>query len=107
MNGNGYYIIFASQISFLPSEPCGSPWNGSKLEALSAGDRIYRDLNAVIDCWRDQWQWLIHGLLVTIGVEAVALLLIDRLGGKKAHQQIKKHRANIHRCQASKKERCV
>ena len=68
---------------------------------------VYQDLNASIHRRIDQRQWLIHGIFVTLGVESVALLLIDRLWCKKEYQQIKKHRANIHRCQASKKERCV
>ncbi len=96
ISGQAYNIVYSTTIA-----------GGNQMEALSAGDTIYQDLNASIGRWRDQRQWLIHALLVTLAVEAVALLLIDRLWCKKERKLIKKHRANIHRRQESKKERIV
>ena len=92
--GQVYSLVYSTTIA-----------GGNQMEALSDGDTVYQDLNASVSCWRDQRHRLIHAIYVTLGVEAVALLLIDRLGCKKEHQQIKKHRANIRRRRTAKKER--
>ena len=77
---------------------------GNQIEALSDGDTVYQHIDTSINDWNDQRQFLIRAIYVTLGAEALALILIDRLWCKKEYEQIRKHRANIQRRKASRKQ---
>ena len=79
---------------------------GNQMEALSVGDMVFQHIDPSVSYWSDRRQFLIRAIYVTLAAEALALFLIDRLWCKKEYQQIKKHRANIHR-RTAKKERTM
>ncbi len=91
--GQVYSLVYSATIA-----------GGNQIEALSDGDTVYQHIDTSINDWNDQRQFLIRAIYVTLGAEALALILIDRLWCKKEYEQIKKHRANIQRRKASRKQ---
>lgn len=86
VSGNTYHLVFSNTIA-----------GGDHMEALSDGNMIIQDLESSIDQWEWEQQEAIMAIIVTLIIEIVALILIDRLWCKKEYAQIRKLKADIQR----------
>lgn len=76
------------------------------IEALSDQDTVYQDIEESYLHWRQEHRHLIHSILVIVGIEFVALVLVDRLWCKPEHDKIRKLKADIERRTLRKKRAC-
>ena len=67
------------------------------MEALSGDNMVIQNIEKSIAQWEQEQQECIIAIIVTLIIEIVALLLIDRLWCKKEHSQIQKLKADIAR----------
>lgn len=77
------------------------------VEALANQDTVYQDIEAAYLRWRQEHRNLIHSILWIVGIEFVAIILVDRLWCKPDHDKIKKLKADIKRRTLRKKERLL
>ena len=64
-------------------------WGLHYTKALSDEDTVLQDLNDSILRWESEQREIVIAIFVTLGIEIVALILIDRLWCKKEHAQIR------------------
>lgn len=67
------------------------------MEALSDDNMVIQNLEKSIAQWEREQQETFIAIIVTLIIEAVALILIDRLWCKKEYSEIKKLKADIKR----------
>ena len=85
-SGNTYRIVFSNTIA-----------GGDHMEALSEDNMVIQNLEKSIAQWEREQQETFIAIIVTLIIEAVALILIDRLWCKKEYSEIKKLKADIKR----------
>ena len=85
-SGNTYRIVFSNTIA-----------GGDHMEALSDDNMVIQNLEKSIAQWEREQQETFMAIIVTLIIEAVALILIDRLWCKKEYSEIKKLKADIKR----------
>lgn len=88
VSGNTYQLVFSNTIA-----------GGDHMKALSDDNMIIHDLETSIAQWEQEQQGTITAIIVTLIIEIVALILIDRLWCKKEYAQIQKLNADIKRRQ--------
>ena len=86
ISGDTYRIVFSNTIA-----------GGDHMEALSGDNMVIQNIEKSIAQWEQEQQECIIAIIVTLIIEIVALLLIDRLWCKKEHSQIQKLKADIAR----------
>ena len=86
ISGDTYRIVFSNTIA-----------GGDHMEALSGNNIVFQNLEKSVAQWEQEQQECVIAIIVTLIIEIVALLLIDRLWCKKEHSQIQKLKADIAR----------
>ena len=84
--GQEYSLVYSDAVA-----------GGNEMEALYDGERVLWELEDSVAIWNQQKRKYITAIVVTIGLEVLALFLIDLLWCKKMHQEIKKLREDISR----------
>ena len=89
----------------IPGQVCSIVYSttiagGNQLEALSAGDTVYQHIDTSVSYWNGQRRFLIRAIYVTLALEVLALILIDRLWCREEHRRIKILREKIARRKA-------
>ena len=69
------------------------------MEALYDEDEVIQNLESSVRQWEREQREGTRGIIVTLIIEVIALVLIDRLWCKKEYSQIKKLKADIKRRQ--------
>ena len=87
--GNRYRIVFSNTIA-----------GGDHMEALSDNSVILQDLDRSIVRWQKEQHEMVIAIIVTLVIEALALVLIDRLACNKLYAEIAKLKADIKRREA-------
>jgi len=67
------------------------------MEALSNDNIVIQNLEESIGQWEREQQESVTAIIVTLIIEAVALILIDRLWCKKEYYELQKLKADIKR----------
>ena len=86
VSGKTYRLVFSNTIA-----------GGDHMEALSDNNGVIQDLDESIAQWKREQQESVIAIIVTLIIEIVALILIDRLWCKKEYSQIQKIKADIKR----------
>lgn len=86
VSGNTYHLVFSNTIA-----------GGDHMEALSDDNMIIQNLESSIAQWEWEQQESIIAIIVTLIIEVVALILIDRLWCKKEYSEIQKLKADTKR----------
>lgn len=76
---------------------------GDHIEALLGDERCFQDLDKSIAQWEREQQEMVIALAITLGLELIVLILIDRLWCKEEHAQIKKLKKDIANREARRK----
>ncbi len=84
--GRVYSIVYSNTIA-----------GGDHIQALSDETTVYQDLNKSISKWKNKQKEMIIAIILTLLIEIIAIILIDRLWCKKEHLQIKKLKNDIKR----------
>lgn len=84
--GKVYYLVFSNTIA-----------GGDQIEALFDDEMVFQNLENSIALWESEQQEALIAIAVTLVIEIVALLLIDRLCCRKEHAEIQKLKDNIKR----------
>ena len=84
--GNAYYLVFSNTIA-----------GRDQMEALSDDETVFLNLENSVALWESEQQEALIAIIVTLVIEIVALLLIDRFGCRKEHAKIKKLKEDIKR----------
>ena len=87
--GNSYRIVYSNTMA-----------GGDHIVALSNNDTVFQALEASIAKWQKEQKEMIVAIFITLIVEAIALILIDRIGCRKLHAEIAKLKADIKRREA-------
>lgn len=85
-SGDTYGIVFSNRIAGV-----------DRMEALSDGDVVIRNLDESIERWEREQQEIVIAIIITLIIEAIAVVLIDRLWCKKEYSKIQKLKADIER----------
>jgi hypothetical protein len=88
VSGKTYRLVFSHTIA-----------GGDHMEALYDEDEVIQNLESSVRQWEREQREGTRGIIVTLIIEAIALVLIDRLWCKKEYSQIKKLKADIKRRQ--------
>ena len=86
VSGNTYHLVFSNTIA-----------GGDHMEALYDESTRFQDLEDSISRWESEQREMVAATIVTLGIEIIALILIDRFWCKKEYSQLKKLKADIMR----------
>ena len=86
VSGNTYHLVFSNTIA-----------GGDHMEALYDESTRFQDLEDSISRWESEQREMVAATIVTLGIEIIALILIDRICCKKEYAQLKKLKADIMR----------
>lgn len=86
ISGDAYRVVFSNTIA-----------GGDHVEALSDDNLVIQNLEESVAQWERERQECVIAIVVTLIIEIVALILIDRLWCKKEYSEIQKLKADIKR----------
>jgi hypothetical protein len=86
ISGDAYRVVFSNTIA-----------GGDHMEALSDDNLVIQNLEESVAQWERERQECVIAIVVTLIIEIVALILIDRLWCKKEYSEIQKLKADIKR----------
>lgn len=92
--GNTYRIVFSNTIA-----------GGDHMKALSDDNVVFQSLDDSVAQWEQEQRKSVIAIIITLVIEVVVLILIDRLWCKDEYAQIQKLRADIKHREDSLKDR--